>query len=222
MPTTFSITIKNANSERRRYTVTSALPKVTGAGTSVVVPIVWFRTRVLQPSDQENFKYTSEYSGFVGNDNTDSATLAAGSDISLTSYQPVKVGTVLNDGTELLVSLQDEDSVSIKDTGTNNSKQDTYSILVDRSIPSPNSFVVGLSRKLERNGQVVPAAAVKLKPSATFIFTPDQTIRISAGEENVGQTVAIASEAAAVKFQGNQKNATVSEDSNGKFTVSYS
>lgn len=221
--TDYKITIKNESGDTnhpRVYFVFSQLPIVSGGGVVAASQLQWAKTKPLSNTAQSVFKYTSETFGFVGSCSAStSVNMTPGVEITIDTSLPVSVGTFRSDGTVLYVK-ETNDNISITDIGKNNSSNGTFTISSDSQIPSPSKYVVGVARKSDQTG-IAPIAAVQCKPGADYIFTPQQGVFIARGDQQDGVVINATTDFGRVDFKGNAREATVSEDNNGKFNVQY-
>jgi hypothetical protein len=223
--TDYKVTIKNESGDTtnpRVYYIFSQLPVVSGGGVAAASQLQWAKTKPLGNNAQSVFKYTSETFGFVGYCNTStSVDMKPGTEITINTSLPVSVGTFRSDGTVLYVK-ETNDNISIIDIGKNNSSNGTFTISCDAQIPNPSKYVVGVARKSEQTG-IAPVAAIECKPGSDYIFTPQQGIFIARETQTQQDGVIInaTSVFGRVDFKGNAREATVSENNNGTFSVQY-
>ncbi|OAA57621.1 hypothetical protein SPI_07280 [Niveomyces insectorum RCEF 264] len=220
MATVYTITIKNGTTGgSRRYNIFSDKPEVKGGAEPPVRTPVWKTTAPLQQGGQAKFRYTADFYGFFGSSSINSAELKAGNSIDLLSSLPVKPGYLTNNGTQLYVSDTDELS-EMGQRATNG----TFQVIQDSGLPTPNRSVVGVARQ-EEDGTPAPTAAVELKPGVQYVFTPKPAVYVMAGSVAEGRVIDVpantATNFAKVEFRGNQREATVVEQSDGKFVVQY-
>ncbi|TVY15183.1 Heterokaryon incompatibility protein 6, OR allele [Lachnellula arida] len=173
-PIIFEVTIQNKTVDTqnpRSYSVCSEHPDVTGGG---VVRILWFTTNPLCNNSEEVFTYTPDFYAFVGR--YAGSSLNQGTDISIATFELVKLGSFKNDGTVLLVTENGEDLQLEKVSSS--AETGTFMIATSKGILSPNKYVVGLARKC--SDEIRPVAAVELKhPGFDFVFTPKEPIYVS-------------------------------------------
>ncbi|TVY91805.1 Heterokaryon incompatibility protein 6,OR allele [Lachnellula willkommii] len=209
-PIIFEVAIRNKTVDTqnpRSYSVYSELPDVTGGG---VVQILWFTTNPLYNNSEEVFTYTPDFYAFVGR--YAGSSLNQGTNISIATFELVKLGSFKNDGTVLLVTENAEDLQLEKVSSS--AETGTFMIATSKGILSPNKYVVGLAQKC--GDEIRPVAAVELKhPGFDFVFTPKEPIYVSVvppdADYNVGTVLGSLGERVTVKCKGKQ-NRMVVED----------
>ncbi|OCK98442.1 HET-domain-containing protein [Cenococcum geophilum 1.58] len=221
-PVTYGVAIRNKTADThnsRKYFVYSEPPNVTGGGVQKTRQILWSITDPLCNNSESVFKYTSDFYGFAGISSNASSKLDQETKVSIIDFEPVKIGTIKNDGTQLFVTPKDG-GLQLKDAGSN-ADSGTFKIITDNKIPYPNSYVVGLARKCD--GRIHSVAAVELKPGADLVFTPKQPIFISRVPFNagydVGRVLGSLGRNVRITSKGNHSRIEVEETGDGTFRV---
>ncbi|KAL1953786.1 hypothetical protein VTO42DRAFT_2283 [Malbranchea cinnamomea] len=214
MPT---ILIQNrSGASGKIYNVFSEQPGVSGGGVQATRPVVWYQTNPIANNAQAVFRFAPDVYGFVGSTNQPSSQLPDGDDVYLQGAQVLRVGTILNDGTRLMVD-KSLNITAVDNTAPNH----TVDILTKTEVQSANRNVVGIARLQEGESMPAPVAVVELKPGVDFSFTPKYGVFISSTQYSQGTIQGLAQHSAKVEFTGAQKTAVVVEKSDGQFSVDY-
>jgi hypothetical protein len=224
----YTIEAKNrSGSSGKVYIFQSAKAVITGAGNTpdTTKSTVWFRSRKLPSPGDVTFTFDNSYYGIMGSC-TGSSTLGVGSVINTQTEKKVTLGTQTTDGTLLVLDENCDFSVMDPDDENSGPGKNQFSIATSSRL-QPYNDVVGVARGIDLGEGITPAPinCVSLKPGKTYTITVDNTVYVKAANLNKGSIQAALDddkEAAKVVFPRGMKKATVIEDSNGKFTVSYS
>ena len=215
----YTIVIRNDTSAGgKSYIVFSQQPDIEGGAAPPIKTLVWKRTVPLQKGGQTKFRYSPEFYGFIGTSPVNSASLVVNNSVDLVSSQLVKLDYMINDGTQLFVSKSQE----LSEIG-GKANNGTFQIFLDANLPTPNRCVVGLARQ-EDDGTPAAVAAVEAKPSVQYSFTPRPAVYIMGGKVDEGRVIdfpAAPAKFGRVEFAGDQREAVVSEQNSGTFTVQY-
>lgn len=225
-PTTYEIRVVNGSSTvQKTYGIFCEKPEVSGGGLDAAQRIVWYKLGPIPAGGQRSFKFTSEFYAFVGDSNVESRYIenGNGASVGLVDKRAVVLGNEYNVGSKVTVG----DSLAI--TGADNvlaTAQGTFSLGNVSSHPTPNKLVVGLAKMhLQLTpGDVLPVAAVELKPGVSIIFRPSKKILIaltplSAGAVHTGDLAS--NSTAIVEFSSTSTVAVVTEANDGTFDVKY-
>lgn len=137
--------------------------------------------------------------------------------MSLTTFHPVRVGSVANDGDSFFFSN------SLKLTRMDgDAPRSTFSIVTDTGVPTRHGnyvYVLGLAwaglNSTKASMPPVPVAALTVQPGARYIFTPRSGVLI--GREEIETAGAGASPAARLKFEGFDEQVVVIDRGAGQF-----
>ena len=156
-------------------------PKVQSNSNKQLKAVAFFRTRPLSQGQRDEFNITPELYGYVGN--ASSGSLNFGDTVFLTSNEDVVVGEENDNGTELVVKPSGS-YIQLTRGDKKRSREGTFTIKTQSTIPANNRFVTGVARKV--NGDVKAVAALPLVPSQDFVIAPPMTLYVAldSGEED--------------------------------------
>lgn len=217
----YTITIKNESSSGSKvYNIYSDQPLVEGGGVQSTHSVIWFKTNALGKGAQFAFKYTPDFYGLIGSSDENSDSLKVGNEVSMESNLLAKIGTYNNDGS--ILHVNDSLELHALDGLKVGAADSTFMISAVTGIDSPNTYVVGVGRKQDK-GDVAPVAVVELKANVTYKFTPKTAVFVKATNlaPGVVNNFAAAKDDAKVEFRGLNSHAIVTEQNNGKFTITY-
>jgi hypothetical protein len=218
----FTIVIMNQTNGVRAYNILCEPPTVEGGANPPVKSITWFRTPPLPEGGQAYFKYTADHYAFVGvAEGGDGGHLSTGDAVMSEGFEHVTLGSVINDGTMVLVSSPDRELRTVDDRAGDG----TFQIAIHAGLPTPNPWVVGLARSRQHEDSRAPVAAVELKPRVIYTFTPSAAVYVKGASQHAGNVQpapsAGARDAARVEIKAPYTKAVVRELNDGSFTVRY-
>jgi hypothetical protein len=172
---TFKVKIENKTSnDAQTYIAYLTDGSVQSNSNKQLKPTAFFRTRPLSPNQKDEFKITPDLYGFVGNATTGS--LKSGDTVYLTSSQSVVVGEDNDNGSELIVK-QSGSYVQLTNGDKTQSKENTFTVRTQSSIPATNRFVTGVARNV--NNEVKAVAALPVVPGQSFVIKPPMALYVA-------------------------------------------
>lgn len=158
-----------------------------GAG----LPVVFYRSRLLNDGEPDKgFTLSSDLYGYFGTTSHTNRALTKNANVSLMKMLPVIIGDRTGNGTELEAKPRASGAgIDFKQvTGTSQSPNGTFSIIVNNTIRDNNQYVVGMARKID-NIHVAPVLAFGLNPGKIHTITPSSTIYIARDNNATTETV---------------------------------
>lgn len=221
----YTVTITNNTGEQNkayRYIAFGLPHKTKATRGDTGLPVVFYRSDLLNDGDQDQFTISSAVFGFLGNGSQTNANLTAKGNVSLRRKLPATVGTRAGNGTELEAKPSSSGSgIDFTDSGTSQSASGTFSIIVNNGVSEGNLYAVGLARKVDDNHK--PIVAFPMHPGQVFDIKPEQSIYIARDDDtNTGTLVKVDDFTLRVQVDlvPNQPKAAVTNDSTA-LKVSY-
>ncbi|CAG9942617.1 unnamed protein product [Clonostachys rosea f. rosea IK726] len=220
----YTIEIKNRSGHAGRvYSFLSAKSTITGAGNNAdtTKSVTWFRSRKLDNGGTATFNFDNSYYGFMGS--SGSATLAVGSTVNVQTEKKVTLGT-----TDGILGLNEDCVFSVIPPDDENPVpgKNQFSIAASARL-QPDNDVVGVSRGIDLGEGITPAPinCVPLQAGPTYTIVINNAVYVKTATLNKQSIQASLDDdktAFKVEFPYGKKKATVVEDINGKFSVTYS
>ncbi|KAK6334559.1 hypothetical protein TWF730_003773 [Orbilia blumenaviensis] len=224
MSSDYTITIQNSTGDENqsfRY-IAFGFPQPTSAAVGGTgLPVVFFRSQLLNNGDQARFTLSPEVYGFFGNSSQSNTSLTAGANVSLTKQIAVQLGDSTGNGTVLEAKPKESGSgIDFHAVGLT-SEEGTFRIVVNNGVPAENQYVVGVARKVD--GIYNPTTVFGLNRGQRYTITPVASIYIARDNGTNTDTV-VKPENFTVKQQvdlrDGQFRAAATDTSTG-FTVRY-
>ena len=229
MPRNFTVEVINKSGNPGKfYNLFSAKAAIEGGGNtaSTTKSVTWFVSRKLGDGGHHPFRYDDSLYGFLGT-TTNTDKLANKNKVDTVINAGVTVGSDGDIGTILVV---DESSafhvVDQSDDDSQAPGEREFKIMTKKTSWSPNDYLIGVARGKSLGAGVTPAPTdvVGLKPGATFTIKTDLAVYVKASNFPEGTIQASPEDTGAFKvvFPPKMRKATVTEDNNGNFSVTYS
>ncbi|EEP75507.1 predicted protein [Uncinocarpus reesii 1704] len=210
-----TITIENSSgSHNKIYNIYSAPISVDFQSPRSVI---WYKSMPMPNNSRIKITYSPRLYAFVGYSSTPSSQLSDNTQISITEYVPVNVGSFIGNGSQLFIDR----TINIKKLD-GNAPRGAFDIVTHAGIPWPNRYVVGLA--IMRAEEVVPTAVVAARPGMEYRFKPNDTICVKAGKLDCGALHSPDDESGPVgkiEIQGALRDAHVIETPDWNFDVRY-
>jgi hypothetical protein len=212
----FTIEVLNNSGFDKSYVVFSETPKVTRNGSDVeVFSNAWVTFDGIRPNGYDSLTYTDVIEAYWG-----------------TLPREAGVGVVVSNGGSQVVDTATQDSVtfSSEPLGFGNvthgkANAGAYQIVANADFTAKDNYVFGMSKP----GKTVipkPVVTFAAEPNDTFEVIPVIKFYVSDGLFSEGEIIDVkmySTNAATIDFTGrSQRTATVVQNDNGAFTVSYS
>ncbi|CAG9996102.1 unnamed protein product [Clonostachys byssicola] len=220
----YTIEVKNKSGYGGRvYSFLSAKAVITGAGNNAdtTKSIALFRSRKLDNGGTATFNFGNTYYGFMGH--SGSATLQVGSNVNVQTEKKVTLGT--KDG---ILALNEDCVFSVIPPDDENPVpgKNQFSIAASARL-QPDNDVVGVSRGIDLGDGINPAPlnCVPLRAGPTYTITVNNAVYVKAASldrQSIQASLDDDKTALKVEFPYSKKKATVVEDTDGNFTVTYS
>ena len=211
------------------YNLFSAKATITGGGNTSesTKSVTWFTSRTVAAEQMATFRYDNTFYGFLGSTPNFSKDLQNGTKIDPTSWEKATVGSFENEGTIFVIDESPAISKIEPDDDTPAPSKQAFKIITTTGHLRDNYDVIGVARGKSSGTNPAPTNVVGLKPGTTYTITTDRAVYVQATDFAQGTIQAFPDPVKApnpikVEFPNKMKKATVTEDGNGKFSVTYS